>query len=53
MSEYGHYVAYRTATEEIRQRAEEARRSHLPRQRRRRRDSLARRLHSLADRLEG
>jgi hypothetical protein len=55
MSEYGHYVTYRNTTRELREKAEEAQRAHLPRQRRRRtgREALARRLHSIADLLEG
>lgn len=55
MSEYGHYVTYRNTTDELRAKAEEAQRSHLPRQRTRRtgREALARRLHSIAERIEG
>lgn len=52
MSDYAHYVAYRNATDEIRKRAEEVQRSHLRRRRRTGREALARRLHSIADRLE-
>lgn len=55
MSEYGHYVAYRNATNEIRDRVETAQRSRAPGRPRRRngRHALARGLHSIADRLDG
>jgi hypothetical protein len=56
MSDYQHYVTYRNATDEIRQRAEQAQRTRLPRRRQRgrgRRAALARSLHSIADRLDG
>lgn len=54
MSEYGHYVAYRNATNEIRDRVERTQRTGRPGPPRRRpRQALARGLHSLADRLDG
>jgi hypothetical protein len=54
MSEYSHYVTYRNATNQIRERVEHAQRmrdADLPR--RRGRKALARGLHSIADRLDG
>ncbi len=54
MHEYGHYVAYRNATNEIRQRVEEVQHTRKPGPPwRRPRQALARGLHSLAERLEG
>jgi hypothetical protein len=54
MSEYNHYVAYRNATDEIRDRVERAQRTRgrTGPGRRSRRQALARGLHSIADRLE-
>lgn len=54
MTEYTHYVAYRNATNEIRDRVEqtERRRGQAP-PRRRSRHALARSLHSIADRIDG
>ncbi len=54
MSDYGHYVTYRNATDQIQERVEQAQRARLPRQRRRHpgRKALARGLHSIAERLD-
>lgn len=53
MDEYGHYVTYRNETDLIRSRVERRQRSHTPgAPRRSGRHTLARGLHSLADRLE-
>lgn len=54
MSEYQHYVTYRNATDQIRERVEQTQRTGVPGQRRRHggRKALARHLHSIADRLE-
>ncbi|HEU4514151.1 MAG TPA: hypothetical protein VFR87_13680 [Nocardioidaceae bacterium] len=54
MSEYNHYVAYRTATDEIRDRVERTRRSRggVGPRRRGGRKALARGLHTIADRLD-
>jgi hypothetical protein len=54
MSGYDYYVNYSTANDQIRERVEQTQRSHLPGQRPRRhgRHALARRLHSIADRLD-
>lgn len=54
MSEYGHYVAYRNATDEIRERVETTQRRRPPGPPRRRpRHALAKGLHTLADRIDG
>lgn len=54
MSEYQHYVTYRNETEQVRDQVERAQRTRLPGRRRRPgRQALARRLHSIADRLDG
>jgi len=54
MSDYGHYVTYRNSTDQIRDRVQLAQRSGAPGQANRStRRALARRLHSLADRLDG
>ena len=54
MTEYTHYVAYRNATNEIRDRVEQTqRRRGQAAPRRRSRHAIARGLHSLADRLDG
>ncbi len=54
MSDYTHYVTYRNATNEIRDRVEQTQRSRVPTAPRRAgRHALARRLHALADRLDG
>mgnify|MGYP006179094001 FL=1 len=52
MSEYQHYVTYRNDTEQVRDRVERAQRTRLPGRSRPGRQALARRLHSIADRLE-
>jgi hypothetical protein len=54
MSEYNHYVAYRNATNEIRDRVEQTQRSRggVGPRRRGSRKALARGLHSIADRLD-
>lgn len=55
MSEYNHYVAYRTASDEIRDRVERTRRTRggVGPRRRGTRQALARGLHSIATRLDG
>lgn len=54
MTEYTHYVAYRNATTEIRDRVEQTqRRRGQAAPRRRSRRAIAQGLHSLADRLDG
>jgi len=52
MSEYQHYVTYRNDTEQVRDRVERAQRTRLPGRNRPARQALARRLHSIADRLD-
>lgn len=54
MSEYGHYVTYRNATDQIRERVEQRQRMQPSGRRRRHagRKALARGLHSIADRLD-
>ncbi|HSE10876.1 MAG TPA: hypothetical protein VLB29_19595 [Nocardioidaceae bacterium] len=53
MTEYDYYVTYRNANDQIRERVEQTRRARIPGQRRHPgRHALARRLHSIADRLE-
>lgn len=54
MSEYSHYVAYRNAANEIRDRVEHTERSRgsVGPRRRTGRKALARGLHTLADRLD-
>lgn len=54
MNEYTHYVAYRNATNEIRDRVEQAqRRRGQPAPRRRSRHAIANGLHSIANRIDG
>lgn len=54
MTEYIHYVAYRNATDEIRDRVERTeRRRAAAVPRRRSRHAIAKGLHSIADRLDG
>jgi len=52
VSEYQHYVTYRNNAEQVRERVERAQRTRPPGRRRPGRQALARRLHSIADRLE-
>ncbi len=54
MSEYDYYVTYRNANDQIRERVAQTQRSHVPGRRRRHpgRHAIARRLHSLADRID-
>lgn len=53
MTEYDYYLTSFNANEQIRERTEHTRRALVPGQRRRPgRQALARRLHSIADRLE-
>lgn len=53
MDEYGHYVTYRNATDQTRERTQRVERSGIPHARHTGRKALARRLHSIADRLDG
>jgi hypothetical protein len=54
MSDYSHYVTYRNSTDQIRDRVQRVQRSGAPGQAGHpARRALARRLHSLADRLDG
>jgi hypothetical protein len=55
MNEYDHYLNYTNELNELRERVERTQRTRLPGQSRRRpaRHTLARRLHSIADRLDG
>ena len=54
MSEYDHYVTYRNAQDQIRERVARTQSAALPGKRRRHpgRQALARRLHSIADRID-
>lgn len=53
MSDYGHYVTYRNSTDQVRDRVERTQRNGAPGQSRHlARRTLARRLHTLADRLD-
>jgi hypothetical protein len=54
MSEYEQYVTYRNAQDQIRERVAQTQRPGLPRKRRKHpgRHALARRLHSIADRID-
>lgn len=53
MSEYEHYVTYRNAQDQIRERVAQTQRSGIPGQRRHPgRRALARRLHEIADRID-
>jgi hypothetical protein len=55
MTEYDHYLNYINAMNELRERVAHTQRTRDPGQARRRtgRQALARRLHSIADRLDG
>jgi hypothetical protein len=55
MTEYDHYLNYTNAMNELRERVEHTQRTRVPGQARRRpgRQALARRLHSIAERLDG
>jgi len=55
MSGLDQYMTYRNATDQIRERVEQTQRSAVVARRRRHpgRQALARRLHTLADRLDG
>lgn len=54
MSDYGHYVAYRNATNDIPDRVERTLRTREPGPpRRRSRRAIARGLHAIADRIDG
>jgi hypothetical protein len=55
MTEYDHYLSYTSSMEQLRERLERTQRTGVPAQARRRpgRHALARRLHSIADRLDG